>query len=110
VRNAVARMLQRLGYTVLSAADGVDGLAVVRAQHGRIHAVLLDMTMPHMTTEDIVRSLGQLEPRPHVVLMSGYSEQEIEGRFAPQDIAAFLHKPFTLSQLRDTLARVLTSS
>lgn len=80
-----------------------------RAGRGEIVAVLLDMTMPHMGGEETFRALRRIDAAIPVIVMSGYTEEDIVGRFAGKGLAGFLHKPFSpasvQAKLRDVLQR-----
>jgi two-component system, cell cycle sensor histidine kinase and response regulator CckA len=99
VRNVARLMLQRFGMTVLTAADGKEGVDVFRQHHAEIDAVLLDMTMPRMSGEDAFRQMRDIRKDVRVVLCSGYNEQDATSRFNGQGLAGFLQKPFELHTL-----------
>ncbi|MBL8793222.1 MAG: PAS domain S-box protein [Planctomycetia bacterium] len=107
VRQVATRILQRAGFKVLQAADGQQGVEVFRRNHQEIAAVILDLTMPHMSGDEVVSELRALKPETPIVLMSGYHEQEVVNLFAGQNLAGFVQKPFRASDLLVTLSRVL---
>ena len=104
---ASRRILARYGYTVLEAPGGEEALQVVRAHAPRIDIVLTDMRMPGMDGPTLASRLVAMLPAVRIVFMSGYTDglQEPELN-APG--RAHLAKPFTIQQLTETLARVLT--
>jgi PAS domain S-box-containing protein len=101
-----AEMLRALGFTVVTAADGLEALRRLRAGP-RPDLVVLDLTMPRMDGEQAFRELRALDPGLRVVMSSGYNETEISTRFAGKDIAGFIQKPYTLRVLRAALRRAL---
>lgn len=107
VRNTLSAMLKSLGFVVLTAADGQEGVELFRANRSRIAAVLLDMTMPRMNGEETFRELRRIQPNVRTILCSGYSEQEAADRFAGQGLAGFLQKPFGLDSISARLSEVL---
>jgi signal transduction histidine kinase/CheY-like chemotaxis protein len=107
VRNVAARLLKRAGWTVLTAADGRAGIDVFQANAHAIGCVLLDLTMPHMSGEQVFHELRRIRPDVRIILCSGYSEENATSRFAGHELAGFLHKPFTPDELRDKIQRVL---
>jgi signal transduction histidine kinase/CheY-like chemotaxis protein len=107
VRNVSKRILERAGFRVLVAVDGVDGIAVFREHQSEVRAVLLDVTMPRMGGEEAFRQLRQLAPEVRVLLSSGYSAQEATSRFAGKGLAGFVEKPFTPQELIERLRAVL---
>jgi two-component system cell cycle sensor histidine kinase/response regulator CckA len=107
IRRVGRRMLERLGFTVLCAADGAEALQLYRDHGPQISLVLLDLTMPHMDGEETLRELRLLDPEACVVLSSGYTEQDITVRFAGTGLAGFVQKPYTLSEFGERLQAAL---
>lgn len=99
VRSVTARMLERQGYIVLGATDGLDGLAMLEAHNGAIGCVLLDMTMPHLSGEETFHAIQERQPALPVVVMSGYSEDDVRARFGAAAPVGCLRKPFTPEEL-----------
>lgn len=100
-------MLERLGFTVLTASDGLEAVATYRERGGEIGLVLLDMTMPHMDGAQAFAELRQIDPKVRVVLTSGYSEEDVAARFAGRSLGGVLQKPFTVAKLRQILADLM---
>jgi two-component system, cell cycle sensor histidine kinase and response regulator CckA len=107
IRSLGTQMLQHLGFTVLTAADGREALEVFRAHGAAIACVLLDLTMPHMDGAEAFRELRRLREDVRVVLSSGYSEQEVTQRFVGKGLAGFIQKPYQSEALAAVLRRVL---
>jgi CheY-like chemotaxis protein len=101
VRASMTEWLCRLGYTVLSAADGQSALELVRAQAGPIHVVIADVVLPKMSGPALARELRSLRPNLGVIYISGYPRQGIP----PGEI--LISKPFELSELATRLREVL---
>jgi len=98
VRTVTQRMLERAGFEVLVAGDGLEGLEVYRDSR-RVDLVLLDMTMPRMDGEETFRELRRLDPNVRVILTSGYNELDATERFAGGGLAGFIQKPYRPSDL-----------
>ena len=107
VRTVTARILRALGYSVVMAADGLDGVAAFKAKTEPIHVVLMDLTMPKLDGVRAFEELRRLDPQLPVILMSGYNEQDAVARFSGSGLAGFLQKPFTAEALSAKLARAL---
>lgn len=99
VRGVAKAMLERCGYTVLTAADGREAIDVYQAHIDELAAVLLDMNMPKMGGEETFRELQRVHPGVPILLTSGYSERETAAQFAGQGPAGFIQKPFELDAL-----------
>jgi DNA-binding response OmpR family regulator len=105
VRTVAARHLESAGFDVVLASDGRQALEIFRKRAEEFAAVLLDLTMPHMGGEEAFRELRKVRPTVPVVLMSGFSEEDLTGRFTGRELAGFVAKPFD----RDTLVVRLVS-
>jgi len=102
-----ARMLEHLGFTVLTAADGQQAVERYRERGKEIDLVLMDLTMPHMDGAEAFGELRRLNPDVRVVLASGYSHEDVASRFAGKGLDGVLQKPYTLAKLREALAGLM---
>ena len=109
VRDVARRILERSGYTVVTAADGREALDAFQAHAGAIEAVLLDMTMPHMDGAETFTELQRRHGDVRVILTTGYSEQEATTGFNGGGPAGFLQKPYRAATLLAKVREVLTS-
>jgi PAS domain S-box-containing protein len=104
VRAFVERVLQGLGYTVLTAGSGVHALGLVQ-DGARVDLVLTDIVMPGMSGPVLAARLLRQLPQLRVIYMSGYAEHAslpIGGRSV-----VMVQKPFTQSDLARLVRRVL---
>ena len=108
VRTVGGVMLGRVGFSVLTAADGREALRVFREHADDIVCVLLDLTMPDMGGEETFRELRRIRRDVHVILSSGYSEEEVTQRFVGKGLAGFVQKPYQLASLLPMLKRILS--
>ncbi len=96
VLRVASRMLQHLGYEVITAGDGAKGLEAYRRHRDGIDWVLLDMTMPQMNGDEVLKELRRLDPDVRVVMSSGYNREQA----GMVEADAFLKKPYTLAALK----------
>ena len=99
-------MLFRSGFQVQEAESGAAGLALLAERAARLAVVLLDLTMPELGGEAVAREIARRHPGVPVVLMSGYSAEEIRQRYDNLPIAGVLQKPFSFEVLRYALEPV----
>jgi PAS domain S-box-containing protein len=97
VRNIAKIMLERHGFSVITAKDGRDAVKVFQKRAPELAAVVLDMTMPHMGGEETFQKMLEIRPDIQVVLASGYTEQEATAHFVGKGLAGFIQKPFQLA-------------
>ena len=107
LRVLCSRMLQRMGYTVLLAADGAQALDIYRQKNGRIDGVVLDLVMPAMDGVEVLEKLLEMDPDAKVIMTSGYHEREIATRFSGRGISGFIQKPYVMSDLGKVLGKII---
>ena len=82
VRSAATSALRRLGYEVLSAYDGSQGVQVFRSLHTSISLVILDLSMPGISGEETLQQLRTINPDTPILLFSGFSEPKLHAGLA----------------------------
>ena len=107
VRILAQRALERQGFKVITACDGREAMEIFRDSQDEISVVLLDMTMPHMSGDEVFREMRKLRDNVRVILSSGYNEQDATNRFVGSGLAAFIQKPYRPSELIELINRVL---
>jgi PAS domain S-box-containing protein len=100
-------MLQKLGFVVITAANGQDALDMYRRNASGITAVVTDLGMPVMGGYTLIRELKTLNPDLPVIISSGFGDTVIASRIAPDDIAGLISKPYNFEQLREVLKKVV---
>ena len=110
VRTLSKQLLERLGFNCLTAANGLEALTVFQAHANEIVAILLDLSMPYMDGEQAFYNLQHLKPDVRVIMSSGYDLRNIADRFQGKGLAGFIHKPYELTMLADTLRTVLADN
>ena len=104
IQKVIARTLENAGYHVFLAGDGPGALLLLQNSHD-IDLLLTDVMLPNMRGQDLAREALQFRPNLQIILMSGYSEDDIaaENRFR------FIEKPFRpadlLRQVDETLRK-----
>ena len=107
VRNMARIMLNRLGYTVLEAEDGVKALEIFQQHQDDIQCVLSDLTMPRMDGWYTLTALRKLSPDIPVILSSGYDEAQVMAGEHTVRPNAFLGKPYKTTDLRVAVQKVI---
>jgi len=93
IRNLGRTTLERYGYHVLVAQDGIEALDVYRMNKDRIKLVVLDLTMPRMSGQEVVQKLLEIKSNARVLLATGYSTEQVLD--ADNDrIVGIIGKPF----------------
>jgi CheY-like chemotaxis protein len=100
-------MLEKLGYRVIAASNGEDGIALVNDSGADIDLVILDMIMPGMDggqTFDRIREIHSTIP---VILSSGYSLNGQAEKIIDRGCSGFIQKPFDLETLSRKVHEVM---
>jgi CheY-like chemotaxis protein len=106
LRELTRRLLERLGYTVLIAANADEALRVFE-QDPVVDVLLTDVVMPGVSGPELTRQLMERRPTLKVIYMSGYTEDAVVQRGVIDPGIAFLHKPFTSEALGRKIREVL---
>jgi len=110
LRRVVKIALTGAGYEVIEAIDGLDGLAVLKAQSGRkVHLIISDVNMPNMDGISFVLALKQLPSHMYtpVVMLTTESEAEKMRQGQAAGARAWVVKPFQPAQLLSAVARLV---
>ena len=107
VLKVCARLLQKLGYEVLTASGGREAIELVRQQKAKISLVLLDMTMPEMSGRQTYESLQKILPGVKVLLSSGYSIEGQAQALLDSGCNGFIQKPFDALALSTKVQELL---
>ena len=102
VRGVISEILAFMGYEVVTAANGLDGLDLFRTASDEIDLVITDLRMPVMNGYEAVDCIRQLKPAARIICMSSYSGQ------APPSGTLFLSKPFSIAAVRACVDRALS--
>ena len=105
VRDLVRLAIEGHGYRTLTAANGAEALVVFEQHRQEIAAVVVDLLMPVLDGPSLIRSLRQTAPTIPILPASGLPADP--AMLAELSLRYFLPKPFTASQLLDTLERLL---
>jgi len=110
VRALAREVLQRQGYRVLEARNGVDALALATQHAGPIHLLLTDLVMPEMDGHALARRLTSDRRELKVLIMSGYTDDTNLQRGIFDVRAAFIPKPMRIETLLKKVRDVLEDS
>jgi two-component system, cell cycle sensor histidine kinase and response regulator CckA len=107
VRRAVTRLLTRLGYEVLQAADGAEAVATFEANRERIAITVLDMVMPRETGDVTFHRIRTLDPNARILLASGHTTNETVEALILDGAVGFVQKPYRISHLNELIRQAL---
>jgi PAS domain S-box-containing protein len=99
LRTVGVESLIELGYSVVTARDGVEALAVYRERHDRIRLVILDLSMPRMDGRDALIGLREIDPGVRVLMTSGHSDDASARDLVKLGALGFVAKPYRLAEI-----------
>jgi len=102
---AAVDLFEHLGFEVIQAADGREGLERVKEHSGKLRMVLLDLTMPRMNGIEFMKALREIDPFLPVLMTSGFSESDAE--LADLGLSGFIQKPYSLASLKTKMREIL---
>jgi two-component system cell cycle sensor histidine kinase/response regulator CckA len=103
VRAFASRALRMRGYTVLEAENAEEALKTLEDPALDVDVFVTDVVMPGMDGPSWVRLAMQTRPNVRVIFVSGYSEEALAEGQSRIPNSVFLPKPFSLSDLTETV-------
>lgn len=107
LRALLTKYLDRLEYDVDGAANAEDAWAMFSAAPERYQLLLVDLTLPGMQGDELMRKAIALSPTVNVLISSGYPFEFAGLEARDRARTAFLQKPYLPRQLSERIARML---
>jgi two-component system, cell cycle sensor histidine kinase and response regulator CckA len=107
VRELTRRVLERSGYTVITAVDAESAISLSDRHPGHIHLLVTDMALPRVSGRELAARLGIHRPAIKVLYVSGTSDGAIARHRMLEPGTEFLEKPFSLERLLRKVRQVL---
>lgn len=107
VRAITQRMLEHLGFEVLSAVDGKEAIRLFKEHKDGIKCVLLDLTMPHIDGIEACAEIKKIKEEIPVILTSGYPHEQIVSKVKTDLFSNYIQKPFRFENLKEIIREVL---
>jgi len=108
LRRSVAKLLRKNGFTVIEAADGSTAIELFRTARANIDVILLDLTIPGLSSPEVIEEVRQIRSDIKVILTSAYDLDMVPLPVHVPQLAGFIRKPFHLNELvqlfRDVMA------
>jgi len=107
ILNLTTTILEKQGYTVLSANTPGDALQLAAKHSSEIHLIITDVVMPEMNGRNLANSLKAQHPHLKCLFMSGYTGDVIAQHGVLAEGINFIQKPFSLRELATKVREVL---
>ena len=99
--------LERAGHCVVTANGGRAAIEIFRERGHEIDAVLLDLTMPDTSGEEVLLELRQICPDVRVIISTGYTAQAASELLASHGVVGFVRKPYQPEEILEQVSRAL---
>lgn len=107
IRETAKGILESLGYQVMTASDGPEGIAMIKNQGDAIDLVLLDMIMPVMGGRETFNQMKRFKPDMKIAVSSGFSRDRTLCEMTALGLDGFIRKPYNRYELSCAVAEIL---
>ena len=109
LRSVIKEELEQLGYTVLTAADGAEALQCYREHKNEIALTILDLIMPGMSGEEVLKSIISLDAKAKIIISSGHTDHHLSKEIRGM-ARAVLNKPLMLKELSQAVRKIIDNA
>ncbi len=110
LRQSVSSMLRKKGFSVFEAGDGSAAIDILRAGTYSLDVMLLDITIPGVSSREVLEEVRLTQPGLRVILTSAYNRELAAQSLDAAHVQGFIRKPFHFSDLEQLLYSTLSAS
>jgi len=107
IRDITTSLLERLGFRVITAADGFETVDLYTEHAEEVSVLLMDINMPRLNGLEATLRIRHINPKVPVLFMSGYPREQVMDRFGKQPHTDFIKKPFQSNELAVAIRGVM---
>ncbi|MCF8067446.1 MAG: PAS domain S-box protein [Desulfobacterales bacterium] len=107
ITRLVTLILERLGYTVTARVSSIEALEVFKKNPDKFAMIISDMSMPHMTGDQLAHKVRQIRPEMPIIICTGFSEQANKENAEEIGVNGFLMKPIVKSEMAKMIRKIL---
>lgn len=108
IRDLLRDTLTGLGYRVIEASNGKEGVEVFNSKKNEIDLVILDLIMPVMGGEETLLKLREISPQVKILIATGYGvDESLQSILKEKGISGFINKPFNITEISETIKNVM---
>jgi CheY-like chemotaxis protein len=100
-------ILEKYGYTVVGESSPHEALDIFRSHPEDFDLVITDMTMPHMTGNELINEIHKIRPEMPVIICTGYNDWLDKHLIDELGVQDAIKKPVGAKQLAETVRKVL---
>ena len=109
VREVYQAVLEKAGYRVIAAVDGVDAVEKFTQAAGAVDLLILDVVMPRLNGKEVCDAVRSRQPGAKVLFSSGYTREIIQMKKVFEEGVRFISKPASPVELLDTVRKTIDS-
>ncbi len=109
VMDVTRELVELMGYRVLTAASGREGVDLYRGMGKEIGLVILDMIMPGMGGSEVFDRIREMNPEARILLSTGFSLSDQAQEIMDKGCNGFIQKPFQPGELSLKIRQILDS-
>jgi two-component system cell cycle sensor histidine kinase/response regulator CckA len=106
-RKVESVILEKLGYTVNVASDGIEGIEIFKAKNNEISLVILDLIMPKMNGWETLNEMRKIKPEIPSLFVTGYGLDGAYMKYIPEEGIDILQKPFSFEALSQKVREII---
>lgn len=106
IRANLNDMLSALGYEVIEASGGGEGIETYKKMVQNIDVVIIDMIMPEMNGSDAIPILNEINSNVKIIISSGFHNEDVDG-IIDSGVKGYIQKPFRMNELSRLLHSVI---
>jgi CheY-like chemotaxis protein len=99
LRRAVSKLLREKGLRVLEAGDGGAAMELFRTHASETDVVLLDVTLPGMSGQQVLKALREIRPAVKVIITSAYGRDQALAKVEGESSQPYIRKPYRVNEL-----------
>ena len=107
VTETIVDLFELEDISTICAANGSEGIEQMKANKDRVALILLDLSMPGISSEETFTNLRNINPNVPILLCSGFSELKVSEYFADKEYEGFIAKPFDIHKLIKTIRKFI---
>jgi len=100
-------VFERHGFRVITTENGEDAIDAYIKEDGQIDLVILDLNMPGMGGDKCLKELLKLNSNLKIIILSGYTDQNIKHKVISEGAAVFISKPYKLNDMLSIIQKIL---
>lgn len=106
---AMQEVLEDLGYKVVTASNGIEGLECFKQSENKIAAVITDVVMPEMGGVDMSRGIRQIDMTVPIIFITGYDHGDVKLQDDEKKNTMVISKPVQIPELSQAIRKMLTA-